>query len=91
MDWNKIKEGLKALITDSTSTEDVEKIARLSKDVEEAEKESNDMIQKHEELRNKYVEAIKNTSFNEKPKEDNPQPKSLEDCIQEQIAKRKEK
>ena len=38
MDWNKIKEGLKALITDSTSTEDVEKIAGLSKDVEQAEK-----------------------------------------------------
>ena len=49
------------------------------------------MIQKHEELRKKYVEAIKNTSFTEKPKEENPQPKTLEECIQEEISKRKEK
>ena len=90
MDWNKLKEGLKGLITDSTSTEDVEKITRLAKDVESAEAESNDMLQKHEELRVKYIEAVKNTTFPEKPKEENPQPKSLEECIQETLAKRKE-
>lgn len=90
MDWNKLKEGLKGLITDSTSTEDVEKITRLAKDVESAEAESNDMLQKHEELRVKYIEAVKNSTFTEKPKEENPQPKSLEECIQEVVAKRKD-
>ena len=91
MDWSKIKEGLKSLITDSTSTEDVEKITGIVKDVELAETESNDMLQKHEELRVKYIEAVKNTTFTEKPKEDNPQPKTFEQCVQEQIANRKEK
>lgn len=90
MDWNKLKEGLKGLITDSTSTEDVEKITRLAKDVESAEAESNDMLQKHEELRVKYIEAVKNSTFTEKPKEENPQPKSLEECIQEVVTKRKD-
>ena len=90
MDWNKIKEGLKALITDSTSTEDVEKVTRVVKDIEQAETESNDMLQKHEELRKKYIEAVKNSTFTEKPKEDNPQPKTLEECIQEQLANRKD-
>ena len=90
MDWNKLKEGLKGLITDSTSTEDVEKITRLAKDVESAEAESNDMLQKHEELRAKYIEAVKNTTFNDKPKDENPQPKSLEECIQEVVTKRKD-
>ena len=90
MDWNKIKEGLKALITDSTSTEDVEKVTSVVKDIEVAEAESNDMLQKHEELRKKYIEAVKNSTFTEKPKEDNPQPKTLEECIQEQIANRKD-
>ncbi|MBO7731673.1 MAG: hypothetical protein J6S67_03955 [Methanobrevibacter sp.] len=90
MDWNKIKEGLKALITDSTSTEDVEKVTSVVKDIEVAEAESNDMLQKHEELRKKYIEAVKNSTFTEKPKEDNPQPKTLEECIQEQLANRKD-
>ena len=90
MDWNKIKEGLKSLVTDSTSTEDVEKITGIVKDVEAAETEANDMLQKHDELRKKYIEAVKNSTFTEKPKDDNPKPKTLEECIQEQIDKRKD-
>ena len=91
MDWNKLKESLKGLITDSTSTEDVEKITGIVKDVEGAETESNDLLQKHEELRVKYIEAVKNTTFPSKPKEEKPRPKSLEECIQETVAKRKDK
>ena len=90
MDWNKLKEGLKALITDSTPTEDVEKITGFVKDIESAEAESNDMLQRHDDLRKKYIEAVKNSTFSEKPKDDNPQPKTFEQCVQEQIDKRKD-
>ena len=39
MDYSKLKEGLKALLTDSSSTEDVEKVTRLVTMAEEGEKE----------------------------------------------------
>lgn len=91
MDFNKIKELLKGLITDSMSTEDVEKVGAITQEVDNAEKEYTGFVEKHEELRKKYIDVIKDTSFKEKPKEDNPDPKTLEDCIQEQIAKRKDK
>lgn len=90
MDWAKLKEGLKSLITDDMSTEDVSKVTSIVKDLEVAESESNDLLQKHEDLRKKYIEAIKETTFKEKPKEDNPQPKTLEECIQEVVDKRKD-
>ena len=90
MDWNKLKEGLKALVTDSTTTEDVEKITGIVKDLETAETEANDMLQRHDDLRKKYIEAVKNSTFNEKPKDDNPQPKTFEQCVQEQLDKRKD-
>ena len=90
MDWAKLREGLKSLITDDMSTEDVSKVTSIVKDLEVAESESNDLLQKHEDLRKKYIEAIKETTFKEKPKEDNPQPKTLEECIQEVVDKRKD-
>lgn len=88
MDFIKIKELLKGLITESTSTEEAEKVGAITQEVDNAEKEYAGFVEKHEELRKKYIDVIKDTSFKEKPKEENPDPKSLEDCIQEQIAKR---
>ena len=90
MDFNKVRELLKGLITDSTPTEDVEKIGKISGEIDNLEKEEQDFLQKHEDLRKKYIEVIKDTNFKpSKNDEDNPQPKSLEDCFQEQIDKRK--
>ena len=92
MDFNKVREMLKGLIKDSTPTEDVEEIGKISGEIDNLEKEEQDFLQKHEELRKKYIDVIKDSSFKVNPKEDdNPQPKSLEDCFQEQIDKRKEK
>lgn len=92
MDLNKIREMLKGLIKDSTPTEDVEKIGKISGEIDNLEKEEQDFLSKHEELRNKYINVIKDSSFKGSPKEeDNPQPKSLEECFQEQLEKRKEK
>lgn len=90
MDFNKIKELIKGLVCDSTSTEEAEKIGQITQEIDNAEKEYDGLIKKHEELRGKYVKAITDTSFNDKPKEDNPQPKSLEECMQEVIDNRKD-
>ena len=69
MNFNKIKELIKGLVHDSTSTEDAEQIGKINQELDNAEKEHNDLITKQEELREKYVKAITNTSFDEKPKE----------------------
>ena len=92
MDFQKVRELLKGLITNSTPTEDVEKIGKISGEIDNLEKEEQDFIAKHEDLRKKYIEVIKDTNFKGVPKEDdNPEPKTLEECFQEQINKRKEK
>lgn len=88
MDFAKIRELIKGLVNDSLPTEEVEKIGAIVQEVDNAEKEFNEFVEGHEGLRKKYIEAVKNSTFKEAPKEDN-QPKSLEDSIQEVIANRK--
>lgn len=90
MNITEIKELLKGLITDKTSTEDVEKIVKVNSELDNLEKESNELIKSHEELRQKYIKSIQDFSFKGEPKKEENQPKSLEDCVQEQIDKRKE-
>lgn len=90
MDFNKIKELLKGLVDDSSSTELVEKIGGINQELDNAKKEYDGLITKHEELRGKYIKVITDTSFNQKPKEENPAPKSLEECMQEVIDNRKD-
>ena len=93
MDYAKIIEGLKGLINEKTSPEDAEKIANISKEVEGAKKEHEDTLIKHEELREKYVKALQQSVFNDKP--NNPQsedkPKTFEECVNEVLAKRDNK
>lgn len=91
MDFSKIKELLKGLITESTPTEEVEAIGRISGELDNLEQEEQSIIQAHEELRKKYIEVIKDTSFKGQPKEDEPKPMTLEECFQAEINKRKEK
>ena len=88
MDLSKIKEMLKGLINDSTTTEQVEQIGAISQELDNADKEYTDLIAKQEDLRKKYIEVVKDTSFTQKPKDEPEQPKSLEDCIQAEIEKR---
>lgn len=88
MDLSKIKEMLKGLINDSTTTEQVEQIGAINQELENADKEYTDLIAKQEDLRRKYIEVVKDTSFTQKPKDEPEQPKSLEDCIQAEIEKR---
>ena len=91
MDFTQVRALLKSLITDSTSTEEAEAIGKLSGEIDNLEKQDNEFIQSHEELRRKYIEVIKDTSFAGKPKEEQEEkPKTLEECINEQIDKRKD-
>ena len=80
MSYAKILESLKGLITENTSPEQAEQIATIVKDVEAVQKESDDLLIKHEELRQKYITALKQTAFNENPKENTTDetPKTLE-------------
>ena len=88
MDLTKIKEMLKGLINDSTTTEQVEQIGAINQELDNANQEYTDLIAKQEDLRKKYIEVVKDTSFTQKPKDEPEQPKSLEDCIQAEIEKR---
>lgn len=91
-DISKMIEKVKSLATNSSSTEEVETIGGLVKDLETLNTEREDMTKKHEDLRNKYIDVIKSAPLpNNEVKDDNHDnhPKSLEDCFNEQIAKRK--
>lgn len=90
MDYAKILESMKGLITDETSEEQASKISEVVKEIESAKKEHEDTLIKHEELRQKYIKALQQSAFNDpKEKPDNDKPKTLEDCVAEVIAKRK--
>ena len=89
MDYAKILEGLKGLLNENTSEDDAQKIAGIVKDVEAAKKESEDFLIKHEELRQKYITALKQTAFNEPTKDpDDNKPKTLEECVNEVVKNR---
>ena len=90
MDFTKIRELLKGLVNDSLPTEEVEKIGAVVQELDNAETEFNDFVVKHDDLRKKYIEAVKNSTFQEAPKEEQDQPKTFEQCIEEQIANRKD-
>ena len=87
-DFNKVREMLKSLITDTATDEQLQLFGKISGEIDNLENQEKEMIQSHEDLRKKYIDAIKDTSFQGKSKEDNPAPKSLEECMQEIIDNR---
>ena len=90
MDFAKIRELLKGLVNDSLPTEEVEKIGGIVQEVDNSEKEFNEFVVKHDDLRKKYIEAVKTSAFQEKPQDEPEQPKTLEECLKAEIAKRKD-
>lgn len=89
LDFTKAKEGLKALLNEKTSKEDADKIASLSKELDDLEKQNQEDNQKYEDLKGDYIEMIKESGFKGKQSSiTDDAPKSLEDCISEVIAKR---
>lgn len=90
MDYNTIREMLKGLISENTTDTDVEKITNIVSEIDKAEQESNDLLQKNEALREKYINAVRNSAFGGNPKENlDSTPKTFEDCVQEVIDNRK--
>ena len=89
MDYAKLIESLRGLIKDDSSPEQVEQITNIVRDVEAAKTENDDLIIKHEELRQKYIKALTQSTFKDNIPQENQQetPKTLEECIAEQIDK----
>lgn len=85
-----IREALQSIITDDMKPEEAEKICQIANDLELQEKEQDEFITRHEELRKNYVEAIKHSTFGKKAEEvENNSPRSLEECIDDVIKQRK--
>lgn len=90
MDYNALREMLKGLITENSTDEEVSKIASINEEINKAEQEANDLLTKNEALREKYINAVRNSAFDEKPKENQDStPKTFEECVQEVIDNRK--
>lgn len=87
MDYAKIIESLKGLINEKTSPEDAEKITNAVKEIEVAKTENDDLIIKHEDLRQKYIKALTQSTFKDDKTQKPDAPKTLKECIEEQIAK----
>jgi len=75
MDFTKIENLLKGFITEKTTPEDAEKIAEINAELGKIKTETTDFAVKHEELRQKYVNAVMNSTFKEAPEEAKEEPK----------------
>lgn len=89
MDYAKIIESLKGLIKDDSTPEQVEAITNIVRDVESAKTETDDLIIKHEELRQKYIKSLTQSTFKDSTPEQptESKPKTFEECVAEQLAK----
>lgn len=89
--FEKIREAIKSAFEGDITPEQAEKLGRINSVVDEAEKEDNDFIAKHEELRTKYINAIKENSFAGEPKPTNvdTEPKDLAYYLKQQEKKAK--
>ena len=77
------------LINENSSPEDAEKIRDISKELDQAIQTETELATKHEELRMKYVELVKNGGFGEdKEPEVEKTPKTFEEIAKEIINKR---
>lgn len=87
MDYKTLKEAVKSLLNDYSMPEDAEKIGRIAGMIDEAEKDYMDLADSKNELRKKYVEAVRNNSFpTEKPEDEIEKStevvqKSFEECL----------
>lgn len=91
MTFKEIQDALKNLITEKSTPEMAEQVGKISSMVESTEKEVNELIEKQDALRIKYVEAVKNSSFGGTPTPaiaPSPEkPKTLEECLLEAQSK----
>lgn len=89
MTFEELKASLKKLYGENTTTEQAEQIGVIKGQIEKLEEEQKDFLKKHEELRNKYIEAIKNTSFpEEKSNAENKDEHDFEYYLNQEAEKR---
>ena len=83
MDYAKIIESLRGLIKDDSTTEQVEAITSIVKDVETAKTENDDLIIKHEELCQKYIKSLTQTTFKDSTDEKSQEqkPMTFDECV----------
>ena len=90
MDLKEMRDKLKMLVDDSISEEKAEAISSLSKGIDDIEKDYQQVIEKAENYRKKYCDAVMNASF---PGDDSvkkeEKPKDLSTIINDVISKRK--
>ena len=91
--YDTIREAIKGVFDENITPEQAEKLGRINAIIDEAEKKDNEFIAKHEELRTKYINAIKDSSFAGEPKatEQQDEPKSLEYFLHQEELKAKQK
>lgn len=91
LDFKNLRESIKALFGDEKLTpEQAESLGKISGQIDSMEKEVKDFQDSHETLRAKYVELVKNSSF-DKPIEEHKQEeqeKTLMDYLLEESKKR---
>ena len=93
LDFKTLRESIKSMFGDDKLTpEQAETLGKVSGQIDNMEKEVKIFEGKHEELRTKYVELVKNTTFdrpNEVAGSDEPKKqKSLQDFLIEEANKR---
>ena len=88
MDFKKLEDLIKGLVTEKTTPEEAEKIAEVNRELGSVKAEMVKFAEDHETLREKYVKALMNSTFKEEPEDEKeePQPKTL-DQIAEEYAK----
>ena len=90
MTHQELKNKINGLITDKTTTEEVEAIEKNKKNVDELANEYEGITQKLADTNKKYVSAIKNNSFvidEQTTKEEKAL--TIEECIEQVLAQRK--
>lgn len=91
MDYKNLIDGLKGLINEQTAPEQAEQIGSLIAGTQQLEVDHNKTVEAYESMRQKYIEGIKTASISknvDNPIQDEAQPKTFEQCVQEQIDKR---
>lgn len=89
MDIQALRNHIQSLLKDDTSPEDAQEIGALLQEVDTIEKEHNELVASQEQLRTKYIESLKQSSFEKQPQDLQEQKVvTFEDCVQKVIKER---
>lgn len=92
MDKTKIVNFINGLINDSTTPEQASELSSVISELDNIEAEVKTLSEKNVELSKRYVDLVKSAGFKDPTQKEDPKngkPLTLEECISNQIAKRK--